>query len=245
MYVHDSLVPTIILSAPFNLEFIVLAIVNSCTNCKHCVGLFYRPPSAKSELFNYFCTSLQYIDPSYFSNFVLLGDFNIDFLNSNHTLYPKLSDLMDTFNLSQVVPSYAHVNPSGNKFMIDLALLSDPSQLVDCIVIPPLANSDHFGIQLTIKQASAAKQMPRTVWSYARADFQKACDMINKTNWDNILTNDIHTSVINWHSMFFDIIENVSLRKPSQKMQLSMAHQEHNHINLQKKLPAREGSMPW
>jgi len=39
--------------------------------------------------------------------------------------------------------------------MIDLALLSDPLQLVDCIVTPPQANSDHFGIQLTLKQASA------------------------------------------------------------------------------------------
>jgi len=41
------------------------------------------------------------------------------------------------------------------------------------------------------------RTQPRTVWNYARANFQKACDMTDDTNWDSILTDDIHTSMIN------------------------------------------------
>ena len=32
-----------------------------------------------------------------------------------------------------------------------LALLSPPSQLIECSVIPPLSNSDHDGIHLIMK----------------------------------------------------------------------------------------------
>ncbi len=36
--------------------------------------------------------------------------------------------------------------------MIDLALLSNPSLLQSCCVIPPLSNSDHSGLCLTIRR---------------------------------------------------------------------------------------------
>jgi len=82
-------------------DFIVLAIVNPCTHSKHCVGHNYCLPSANSEHFNlcgYFPT------PSNFYNFVLLAT-----SSTVITVYPKLSDLMGTFNLFPVVPSYTLV----------------------------------------------------------------------------------------------------------------------------------------
>ncbi len=39
-------------------------------------------------------TVLQSLDPALFSNFVLLGDFNIDFYNPGHHLYSKLHSLL-------------------------------------------------------------------------------------------------------------------------------------------------------
>jgi len=93
-------------------------------------------------------------------------------------VYPKLSD--QAYGHFQLIPSCTILQPSGNESLHG-SILSDPLQLVDCIVTSPLANSDH----LALKQASAAKQLrtqPRTVWNYAPADFQKACDMIDETN---------------------------------------------------------------
>jgi len=85
------------------------------------------------------------------SSFVLLGDFNIDFCNQKHPLFCKLSIFLNSFVITQVVPHPTHINPSGNSTLIDLVLLSAPSQLVRCEVIPPLGNSDHNGINLSVK----------------------------------------------------------------------------------------------
>ena len=38
-----------------------------------------------------------------------------------------------------------HISPSGGATLIDLALIYEPSSLLDCSVCPPLANSDHKG----------------------------------------------------------------------------------------------------
>ena len=49
----------------------------------------YSTPSSPVCTFDNFCTTLLSLDPVLFSNFVLLGDFNINFYNPNHPLYSK------------------------------------------------------------------------------------------------------------------------------------------------------------
>ena len=93
---------------------------------------------------------LESLDVRILSSFVLLGDFNVDFYNHQHPLFCKLSRILHSFVLTQVVPEPTHINPSGST-LIDLALLSAPSQLVNCNVIPPLSNSDQNGFTLTLK----------------------------------------------------------------------------------------------
>ena len=56
---------------------------------------------------------------------------------------------------------------------------------------PPLANSDHngLGISISTKSTSHQSHIPRqTVWRYAHADFAKASRMISETNWDPLAT---------------------------------------------------------
>ena len=45
------------------------------------------------------------VDQSYFSNFVLLGDFNINYFCITHPLYHHLCNLENSFSLTQVVDS--------------------------------------------------------------------------------------------------------------------------------------------
>ena len=82
------------------------------------------------------------IDHAYFSNFVILGDFNVNFEPSHH-LYSHLSDFMTSFSLTQVVDSPTHFSPSGQPSCIDLVFVSN---LNTCSVIPQLTNSDHLGL---------------------------------------------------------------------------------------------------
>lgn len=66
MYVHDNLSYKIIAKGPDALEFLMLSIYNKCN--KLCIGLFYRPPNSLVDVFDNFCTTLECLDTSRFSN---------------------------------------------------------------------------------------------------------------------------------------------------------------------------------
>ena len=90
------------------------------------------------------------IDSNVFSNFVLLGDFNIDFNNAHHPFYNQLTSFMSSLFFTQVVSSPTQVTPQSST-LIDLALVSELSLVYSCDILPPLANSDHYGVILQLR----------------------------------------------------------------------------------------------
>ena len=70
--------------------------------------MFYRPPSFSPVIFDLLCNSLSQYVHVYLSNFVIVGNFNVDFTTSTHPLYAHLSDPMTSFCLSQIVDSPTH-----------------------------------------------------------------------------------------------------------------------------------------
>ena len=80
IYVHNCVLYSIVLSGPAELELIIVSLCKS--GFKLCLGVFYRPPSSHSSIFDTLCETLLSVDQTYFSNFVLLGDFNVNFCNS-------------------------------------------------------------------------------------------------------------------------------------------------------------------
>ena len=130
---------------PNLLEFMAITVhYPHCTNrCTVCV--FFRPPSSPLAVLEALHCELEHTDPSLFSNFVLVGDLNINFLNTSHPLFSFVSDSLCSFSLTQCVPAPTHISPSGGATLIDLALISKPSGLLNCSVCPPLAYSDHKG----------------------------------------------------------------------------------------------------
>ena len=77
--------------------------------------------------------------------------------------------------------------------LIDLALVSSKTQLLDCSVIPPLANVDHNGLELFFKWKhwkhcdKEVHVTPRTIWRYKDAGYRKAYQMIDETDMKMIL----------------------------------------------------------
>ena len=69
---------------------------------------------------------LQNLSPSLYSNFVLIGDFNVNLLDT--MLYHSLHDILSSFNLLQVVEE----TTCGTASLIDLVLMSKPSSLQHC-----------------------------------------------------------------------------------------------------------------
>ena len=86
------------------------------------LSVFYKPPSSPSSIF--VMLYLLPIDHACFSNFVILGDFDVNFEPSHH-LYSHLLDFMTSFSLTQVVDSPTHFSPSGQPSCIDLVFVSD------------------------------------------------------------------------------------------------------------------------
>ena len=69
---------------------------------------------------------------------------------------------------------------------IDLAVLSAPSQLVACDVIPPLGNVDHSGIHIHLKwlrKQSPVKTPKQITLRYTQADFDKAHHLLDAVGW--------------------------------------------------------------
>ena len=88
--------------------------------------------------------------------------------------------------------------------------MSSKTQLLDCSVTPPLANAEHNGLELSFKWRHTdrlVRTTPRTIWRYKDADYRKACQMIEETDWDQLLyENYIDCSATNWHTKFMEIM---------------------------------------
>ena len=77
MYVNIRLSVKLLLSGPDGLELLAVSLFAPRTTTKHCITLLYRPPSSPVSYFENLCNALQFLNPSIYSNFLLIGDFNI------------------------------------------------------------------------------------------------------------------------------------------------------------------------
>ena len=183
-------------------------------------------PTFLVSFFDHLSSSLHKLSPHSFSSFVLIGDFNINFCTSDHPYFCKLNTILQYFSLTQVVQTPTHFS-SGSSSLIDLALVSSVDQVLQCSTVPQLGDHDkcsfHLGISLILKCKSIVqqvKQPPRKIWRYDLADFNRANQLIDQTDWDSILINDdIDSAVQNWTNKFMEImhacIPQQTLRKKS------------------------------
>ena len=212
VYIHNSLSYKLILQGDphgiVDLELIVISV--SKPGFKLCLGVFYRPPSSATIIFDTLCETLFTIDQSYFSNFVLLGDFNVNYFCNSHPLYQHLCNLTYSFSLTQVVDSPTHISFSQQSSLIDLVFVSNMLSFSQCRTLPQLANSDHLGLSLVMNYSYVPPVTSpcRSVWRYKYADFDLANELLCETDFDQIIVpGDIQTSWIQFKTVFLDIME--------------------------------------
>ena len=134
------------------------------------------------------------------------------FFNITHPLLPKLHALSSSLCLSQVVSEPTHnIIVSGNATsLIDLIYLSVPSSVLSCVAIPPLANSDHLGLYLSIsagQRKSAPKAKSRKIWRYAYGDYDRACELLDSTDWGSLFnSDDVNECWLKWKARFLEIM---------------------------------------
>ena len=168
----------------------------SCPHCHFSLDLLY------------FC--LESFNPALLNNFYLIGDFNVNVINPLGSLFCQLSLITNSFCLTQVVTSPTHISPTGQESLIDLALLSEPTALITCTILPPVASSDHRVVSLRVTSKSRhprSKRIKRKVWQYTKADFGKAKTLILSTDWNACLcSSDIDVAWTNWKVRFLSIM---------------------------------------
>ena len=73
-----------------------------------------------------------------------------------------------------------------------------------CLTISSISNSDHLGLQISLS-LKVPIQVPkrRIVWRYQLADWDRACQLIDSTDWLSLVDQaDINTNWINWRDKF-------------------------------------------
>ena len=114
------------------------------------------------------------------------------------------------FLLQQAVTEPTHFSHSGTPSIIDLVFVSNPTYLTSCSTISPLSSSDHLGILLTYKLPTTNKRphsCRRTVWCYSLADFEKAREMLDSVDWDQLLDEpNVNQCWQTWQSTYLNII---------------------------------------
>ena len=171
------------------LELLTLSI--QCVSFKVHLSLFYRPPNSNAFIFDTLLNYLESINAGQLSNFIILGDFNVNYANTSHPLYSNLCSLSSPYCLTQVVAGPTREHHNGTTFTIDLVFMSEPSILQSCDIVPPLSNSDHMGIAVTLNRrpVKAEKTKGRLIWRYSFADWMKACQLIDGLKTLNYLRN--------------------------------------------------------
>ena len=209
LYIKDNLPFSIIISGFESLEFICIKIHDCPYSSDLCLGVLYNPPDNVGHVLSSLFSVLQNLPPTLFSNFILLGDFNINFLEVSTTAFCQLNDLLLSFNLTQVVNEPTRIVSSNKATLLDLALVSNLNFLEKCTVIPPLANSDHNGISLIVNQRKSPKpSIKRTIWKYSQADFVKASELIEETDWDQLFSGkSIDEVCLIWQETFLSIMD--------------------------------------
>ena len=89
---------------PDNLELLGITLHNGNSN---------RPPATTHLVLQQLIIFLQKVNPSLYSNFVLIGDFNVNVLDSSTTLFHSLHDILSSFNLTQVVQEPTRISSYG------------------------------------------------------------------------------------------------------------------------------------
>ena len=87
IFIHNSIRYHTLVSGPANLELFVVSL--SRNNFKLCLGVFIDPPHPQILFLTFFVANTLFsIDQSHFSNFVIVGDFNVNFDSSHAYTIP-------------------------------------------------------------------------------------------------------------------------------------------------------------
>lgn len=155
-------------------------------NKKQILIVVYRPPSGNTANAINALTSCvnTFYDKYNNSEYVIMGDMNINYLNKRCCYVKLLKGFEKQFGLSQVIKDPTRFMPT-NETLIDLRLTNMKNQAGSGVV--PYFLSDHFPIYIVKKkQKSESKSCAFTGRCYTNYSLEVFEALINQINWSDI-----------------------------------------------------------
>ena len=116
IYVIISLSHKLVLAWSPDLELLVLSVSCSLSVITFCV--FYHPPCTPGSIFDTLLNTLcMHVNISLLSNLVIVGDFNVNVLNSEHPLLSNLLSFSSSLCLTQVVSEPTHFSQNSHSLI--------------------------------------------------------------------------------------------------------------------------------
>lgn len=170
----------------------------------------YRPPTASIDSgIDELNSLLPSLPPD--AEFILLGDFNINFLSSksdpDRKQKRKIMHFANMHNLEQLITTPTRISESSQS-IIDLLFVNNSQRIVQSGVIVSTI-SDHFLVYCTIK-SGVPKAQPRVIEyrSYKSYDKKKFIDDLKNVNWDAIVEQpDLNSVVSTWNKLFSGVAD--------------------------------------
>ena len=211
VYIHDNLPAMLLTPSTPNLELILVKVCYPAS--PFVVGVYYRPPQNAVSL-NSLLNVLESTNPLLLRKAIILGDFNINFLDPNHPLMFQLSTILSSTGLHQIISEPTCYSSLSTGSLPDLILVSDSFSVHSKLVLPPIGSSDHNTIQCFIGLMSTSHDLNRrchrflrtkkSIWCLKGADPEKAALLIA---WETLLdVSDIDEAWGRWKSKFLEIM---------------------------------------
>ena len=112
MYIADFMSVTMLPDPDPQLELLALSV--RYNNSKVNLCLLYRPPNSGSHIFDILVSYFDLICVGSFSNFIFIGDFNVNFTDITHPYCNTLQSIMSLYSLCQlflIPPTHITVAP--------------------------------------------------------------------------------------------------------------------------------------
>ena len=105
LFINSVYTHNIVFSGSIELELLIVSV--SLKSVPITIALFYRPPGSPFVIFDTLLSTLcNHVDPYSLSNLILLGDFNVNYLETSHPLFSKLLLLSNSLSLTQCVTQH-------------------------------------------------------------------------------------------------------------------------------------------
>ncbi|KAI5752027.1 hypothetical protein M8J77_013083 [Diaphorina citri] len=140
-----------------NVEFLAVELVLRCVRLL--VVVVYKPPNVHQlgELYDFITLSI----PNY-EHIIMMGDFNINMLNSSVRATQNFLNTISTFSLSVLPSAPTHHSPGHPSSLIDLTIVTRDDKVVryDQIPAPGVSHHDLLFLAYSVK---VPKYPPQTV----------------------------------------------------------------------------------